>query len=75
MQNHDALRSIQIFTLVSTRGERAYLIFMPAARGPAREKVLNAREPDARKKFFLPVPEARGLLKPVPDARGFLKVR
>ncbi len=26
---------------------------MPAARGPARENVLNAREPDARKKNFL----------------------
>ena len=36
---------------------------MTAARGPARGNTLNAREPDARKIFFLPVPEARGLFK------------
>ena len=46
-----------------SRDERADLIFVPAARGPARGNTLNAREPDARKIFFLPVPEARGLFK------------
>ena len=34
-----------------TRGERADLIFVPAARGPARQTIFNGGRPDARKIF------------------------
>ena len=52
-----------------SRDERADLIFVPAARGPARGNTLNDREPDARNIFTYPYPKPLVFSKPVPDAR------